>query len=110
MSIFSRLNWLELPQSNERDKAIFGRDAQQNANLLVVNQYHLRDGRVVNQLCLSYLNVKVSVNIKWSGPKSIMAGTYIFGVAFKLLARTGNQQVPNNFVDSVQSIKIVVFL
>jgi len=36
---------------------------------------------------------KVSVNVKWGAPKSIVAGGFIFGVAFKLLARTGNHQV-----------------
>lgn len=36
---------------------------------------------------------QVSVNLKWGGQKSIMAGTYIYVVAIKLLARTGNHQV-----------------
>ena len=47
---------------------------------------------------------KVSVNVKWGAPKSIVAGGYIFGVAFKLLARTGNHQVPSKTINSFQLI------
>merc|ERR1719341_2105318 len=36
---------------------------------------------------------KVSVNLRWGGQKSTMAGAYILAVASKLLARTGSQQV-----------------
>jgi len=36
---------------------------------------------------------KVSVNLRWGGQKSTMAGAYILAVASKLLARTGSQEV-----------------
>ena len=37
--------------------------------------------------------LKVSVNLRWGGQKSTMAGAYILAVASKLLARTGSQEV-----------------
>lgn len=36
---------------------------------------------------------KESVNVRWGGQKSTMAGAYILAVASRLLATTGNQQV-----------------
>jgi len=36
---------------------------------------------------------KESVNVRWGGQKSTMAGAYILAVASRLLASTGNQQV-----------------
>ena len=36
---------------------------------------------------------QVSVNLRWGGQKSTMAGAYILAVASKLLARTGSQEV-----------------
>ena len=47
---------------------------------------------------------KVSVNLKWGAPKSIMAGGFIFGVAFNLLPRTDNHQVPSKTISSFQLI------
>ena len=35
----------------------------------------------------------MSVNLRWGGQKSTMAGAYILAVASKLLARTGSQEV-----------------
>ena len=40
--------------------------------------------------------LKVSVNLRWGGQKSTMAGAYILAVASKLLARTGSQEVSIN--------------
>ena len=37
--------------------------------------------------------LQVSVNLRWGGQKSTMAGAYILAVASKLLARTGSQEV-----------------
>ena len=49
---------------------------------------------------------KVSVNLRWGGQKSTMAGAYILAVASKLLARTGSQEV-SLYLQTRAALKIV---